>query len=113
MCLNLLQSKLSVEETMLLESENMYMKMRIKQLEFDLESEKIRSRHFEGISHIAMLELHKGNWSNSLERRDRLCKLVSDSHKELEKFVTVKSEMVNCVNNLDNLIRSLNTILHQ
>ena len=89
------------------------MKMRIQQLEFDLETEKIRSRHFEGISHIAMLELQKGNWSKSVDRRNRICNLVSETRKEFEKFVTIKSEMVNCVTNLDNFIQSLNNILHQ
>jgi hypothetical protein len=82
----------------------MYMKLRIQQLEFDLETEKIRSRHFEGLSEIAMLELKRGHWVNSSVRRKKLCDAfgqvdgirleISNSLQKLENIVSlVKNEL--------------------
>ena len=87
------------------------MKMKIQQLEFDLESEKIRSRHFEGLSQIALFELQKGNWVNAIDRRNRVANLVSDFTSQMKKFGFVKTELVNCINTLENLVCSMNAIL--
>ena len=108
---DLLDCNLSGGKAILLQSENLYMGLKIKQLEFDLESEKIRSRHFEGLSQIVLLELQKGNWVNSIDRRNRVTTLVAEFQREIEHFEGIKTEMVNCVRKLENLISSINTIL--
>ena len=87
------------------------MQMKIKQLEFDLESEKIRSRHFEGLSQIVLLELQKGNWVNSIDRRNRVANLVAEFNSQIKKSGFVKSELVNCINKLENLVCSMNALL--
>ncbi len=100
---DLLCSDLSKEKALLLESENMFMKLRIQQLEFELETEKIRSRHFEGLSQIALLELKRGNWVNSNERGRRFSKAfleVKELKLDLSKCVQKLEEVVSSVNNL-------------
>ena len=109
--LDFFQRDLSFNRFMLLESENLYMKMKIKELEFELESEKIKSRHFEGISAISLIELSKGNWVNSIDRRDRICKIVTDFQNEIKQFEVAKSSLVHSVSKLENFVCSLNAIL--
>ncbi len=80
------------------------MKLRIQQLEFELESEKSRSRHFEGLSQIALLELKQG-----LGRVNDKKKRVTDGLIEVEG---VKVELLKCVHQLKNVIDSLKNVLH-
>ena len=82
----------------------MYMKMKIQQLEFELESEKLRSRHFEGMSQIALIELQKSNWVNSIDKRNRLVKVI-------DEVQFVRSEIVKCVTKLDDVVRVFKNIL--
>ena len=97
------------ERALLIESENLFMKMKIEKLEFELESEKIRSRHFEGISLIAMTELQKGNRLN--DKSFRLSKLLHDFEIEMKHIEDVKVKMVNSIDKLSNIVRSMNVIL--
>ena len=101
------------ERALLIESENLLMKMKIEKLEFELESEKIRSRHFEGISLIAMTELEKeiakGNRLN--DKSFRLSKLFHDFEIEMKHIEDVKVKMVNSIDKLSNIVRSMNVIL--
>ena len=107
--LNLLNCPLSGERSMLLESENLLMKMKIEKLEFDLETKRIRSRHFEGISQIAMMELQRGNrFTNS---SNNLSKLFSNFEIEMRHLEDAKAEMVNRVRNLREIVSSMNSIL--
>ena len=87
------------------------MKIKIRELEFAFESEKIKSRHFEGISAIALIELCKGNWVNSIDKRNRICKIVTDFWNEMTHFEMAKSSLVNSVSKLENIVCSLNAIL--
>ncbi len=95
-----LRCEVSGEKVLLLESENLYMKLKIQQLEFELESERIRSRHFEGLAEIAMLELKRGNWVNSNGRGKKFCKAFSD-------VKGVKVELSNCVQKLEEIMSSV------
>jgi hypothetical protein len=85
---------------LLLESENMFMKFRIQQLEFELETEKIRSRHFEGLSEIAMLELKRGNWVKSCLKRRKVCEALV----EVER---IRVEMINYLSKLESVVSSV------
>ena len=102
---------MSGERAMLLESENLLMKMKIQKLEFDLESEKIRCRHFEGISTISLMELQKGNWVNAADRSNRLSKLMGDLQSEMRQFEAVRTDMVIRFCKLESIISSINSIL--
>ena len=95
------QCNINVDQAMLLQSENMYMKMKIEQLETELHCEKIRSRHFEGLSQIAMLELRSGHWVNSSEKRKQVFNV-------LDEVKNIRSEIVS---KLDNCITTMNNIL--
>ena len=86
---------------MLLKSENLFMKMKIDQLEFDLESERIRSRHFEGMSHIAMIELQSS----------RIVELLGELQVEMKQFEVVKADISNCVNKIEAIVGSIHSIL--
>ena len=88
---------MSVEEAILLQSENLYMRLKIEQLQFELECEQKRSRHFEGISQIALLELRNGSWANGREKRERISKAL----KEIEM---IKIEMGNSVSKIEKLV---------
>ena len=102
---------LSGEKAVLLESENLFMKLKLQKLEFELESEKIKCRHFEGLSQIAMMELQSGNWVNSMDKSRKLGNLLVQFQAGMKQFELAKAEMVNCVSKLENLICSINTIL--
>jgi hypothetical protein len=95
----------SGERAVLLESENLFMKLRIQQLEFELETEKIRSRHFEGISEIAMLELKRGNWVSSNAKRNK----VVDTLVQIE---WIKKEMLNSLQKLEAAVDSVKNVLN-
>ena len=86
--------------------------MKIDKLEHDLETQKIRSRHFEGISKIAMIELQKGSWVNAIEKSRKVSNLLVDFQSELKHFEAVKADMVNCVSNLDKIVCSINAIFN-
>ena len=79
------------------------MKLKIQQLEFELETEKIRSRHFEGLSQIALLELQKGSWATCSEKRKRLLKAVGELGE-------VKLDLGNCIQKLDTVVCSIKDI---
>jgi hypothetical protein len=89
----------SDNHALLLQSENLYMKLKIEKLKLELESEKIRSRHFEGLSQIALLELKRGILVNSDVRRNQVLTALSeieklkvgliDSVRKLDEFVSV------------------------
>jgi hypothetical protein len=108
---NLLNLCLNERQSMLLESENLYMKLKIQKLEFELESEKIRSRHFEGLSQIALCEIKKAQWINAIDRSSRLEKLIQEFQMELRKFESVKGEMISQVCKLENIVCAVNAIL--
>ncbi len=90
---------MSDNHALLLQSENLYMKLKIEKLKLELESEKIRSRHFEGLSQIALLELKRGILVNSDVRRNQVLTALSeieklkvgliDSVRKLDEFVSV------------------------
>jgi hypothetical protein len=103
--------QLSGMEALLLQSENLYLKMKIQQLEIDLENEKRRSSHFDGVSKIALYELQKGNWIKCVNRRERIGKVVRDFECEMKNFDVFHKNMMDCANKLHNLIRSLNALL--
>ena len=105
---DLLQFSLSGEKALLLESEHLFMKLKVQKLEFELETEKIRCRHFEGLSQIAMMELQKGNW---VDKNRRLSNLLVQFQAGMKQFEVVKSEMDNSVSMLKNLACSINAIL--
>ncbi len=108
---DLLNCKLSGTEAMLLQSENLLMKMRIQQLEFDLETEKRRSVYFDGISKIALLELEKGNWVKCVQRRERVSELVREFQCQVKHFQVFKTQMNSCVSRMESLVCSLNALL--
>ena len=83
--------------------------MKVEKLEFELESEKIRSRHFEGISQIAMMDLQRGNRFS--DRSNRLFQLVLNFETEMRLLEDAKIEMVNWVNKLRDIASSMNSIL--
>ena len=107
--LNLLNGCLSGEQAILLESENLLMKMKIEKLEFELETEKIRSRHFEGISQIAMMELQKENRFSV--KSNRLFQLIHNFEIEMRLLEDAKVELVNRFNKLRDIASSMNSIL--
>ena len=109
--IDLQQFCLSGEKAVLLESENLFMKLKLQKLEFELESEKIKCRHFEGLSQIAMMELQSGNWVNSIDKSRKLGNLLVQFQAGMKQFELAMAEMVNCVSKLENLICSINTIL--
>ena len=80
------------------------MKLKIQQLEFELESEKIKTRHYEGMSQIALLELQKVSWVNSNDKKNRLIKVVGELGE-------VKKDLVSCGQKLDNFVCSIKNIL--
>lgn len=80
------------------------MKMKIQKLEFDLESAQMRSRYFEGMSKVALIELGKVHWVNSSDKRNRLLKVV-------EEVEDVKLNLVNIAQKLDNFVCSIKNIL--
>ena len=80
------------------------MKMKIRELEFDLECAQRKSRYFEGVSKIALFELEKGNWVNSSNKRNQLLKV-------LEEVEDVKLNLVNIIQKLDNFVCSIKNIL--
>ena len=96
---------------MLLKSENLFMKMKIDQLEFDLESERIRSRHFEGMSHIAMIELQKGTRVTYNSKSSRIVELLGELQVEMKQFEVVKADISNCVNKIEAIVGSIHSIL--
>jgi hypothetical protein len=102
---------LNEKQSMLIESENLLMKLKIQKLEFELESEKIRSRHFEGLSQIALCEIKKAQWINAIDKGSRLEKLVHEFQFELRKFESVKGEMIAQVCKLENIVCAINAIL--
>ena len=102
--IDLVQCNLSGDSALLLQSENLYMKMKIRELEFDLECAQRKSRYFEGVSKIALFELEKGNWVNSSNKRNRLLKV-------LEEVEDVKLNLVNIIQKLDNFVCSIKNIL--
>lgn len=73
------------------------MKLKIEQLQFELEAEKKRSRHYEGLSEIALLELKKGFLVNRDDKKRQILNALSDVEK-------VKRDLINCVSRLDNAV---------
>jgi len=73
------------------------MKLKIEQLQFELEAEKKRSRHYEGLSEIALLELKKGFLVNRDDKKRQILNALSDVEK-------VKGDLINCVSRLDNAV---------
>ena len=96
------QCNINVEQAMLLQSENLYMKMKIEQLETELHCEKIRSRHFEGLSQIAMLELRRGHWANSSEKRKQVSNVLDEVNNIKSEIV---SKLENCITTMNNILQ--------
>jgi hypothetical protein len=103
---------LSRKESLLLESENILMKVKIQNLEYELETERIRSRHFEGLSQIALAELKKARWINDVSKSTRVHKLVTDFQNEMKEFEELKHRLNVQAIKLYNIVNLLSEILN-
>ncbi len=93
------------------EAENVALKLKLKQLEIELENQKRLTRHFEGMSAILSAEFQKAKWVEIRERSAELGSYFRDFNNELKSFFVEKRKLMERLARIEGIISCINVLL--
>ena len=91
--------------------ENKRLKEKMKSLEFELETQKNLTMHYEGIAYIMSAELKKVQRVEAMSKSVRLGELFVLFDKEMKDFLTEKQQLFVRFSRIESLYNSIVAIL--
>ena len=92
-------------------AENVALKFKLQQVEFELENQKKLTRHFEGMSVIMTAEFKKARWSESRDQSVKLSAYFRQFNSEMKGFMLEKQKLMQRLSKIEQIVSSINVIL--